>query len=108
MNYQNKKEKILIWSLIIFASTMIQFPLKSFSKTMNTLSKSQTRISVPEYRYREYKACEKSHTHIMAELLDTRIELKNAREKQTNTTIWEKIGWGLIGAGIYGLIHESR
>ena len=66
------------------------------------------RISVPEYRYREYKACEKSHSHLMTELLDTRIELDKANQNKNDVSVWTKIGWGIIGAGIYGLVHESR
>ena len=65
-----------------------------------------TRISVPEYRYKAYKSCEKSQTAIMAELLDTRIELNNARGSDYGDTWITRLGFILIGAGIYGLASK--
>lgn len=42
----------------------------------------------------------------MAELLDTRIELNNARGSDYGDTWITRLGFILIGAGIYGLASK--
>lgn len=42
----------------------------------------------------------------METLLETRIDLKEAENKQSATTMWEKLGYMLVGAGIMGLVSD--
>ena len=105
MSYQKRKGRVSTLSLSLLIGVLMIYPRSIYSKTTST-SSSTIRISVPEYRYKAYKNCEAAHSRMLEELLETRIDLSNARSTHTGTTWLDGIGLMLIGAGIYGLVKK--
>jgi len=58
---------------------------------------------VPESKYRLYKSCGDENVLLMEKL-----SLMRSETEKTELKLEEKLMWSLIGAGIMGLIRESR